>query len=73
MGVMSLRLPEYVFHCMTVALLCSGCVAFNVGKPKEFTHVEKHVDIASEPSSAEVVSAEAHLRTQGGEAGISRQ
>lgn len=56
---------------MAIALLCSGCVAFNVGKPKEFTHVEKHVDIASAPSSADVVSAEAHLRTQGGEAIVS--
>lgn len=64
----SFLFPLFAISCLAITLLGSGCVAFNVGKTKEFTHTERHEEMASEPSITKVVSAEAQLQAQGAEA-----
>lgn len=53
---------------LATALLGSGCVAFNVGKPETFTHEEIVVEMASSPVRSEVFSINAQLQKQGAEA-----
>ena len=68
---MALRFYRVTPHCFAIILLGTGCVAFNVGREKTFTHVDRHVETASEPSKVEVVSAEAQLKTLGNEVIVS--
>ena len=52
------------------ALLGSGCVAFNVGKPETFTHVDWIVETAEAPSRTGILSTDARFQKRGNEVAV---
>ncbi len=62
--------PLLATALLAAAVLGSGCVAFNVGKPETFTHAERVVETAELPIQTEVLSSDARLQKRGNDVAV---
>ena len=67
----SISIHQLLPAALLAATIGSGCVAFNVGKPETFTHTDRIVETAAEPSRIEMLSAGARFLDHGKEAVVS--
>ncbi len=61
---------QTIAFLLSVAFLGSGCVAFNVGEPETFTHVETIRELSAEPTRVVVLSGTARLENRGLTVGV---
>lgn len=64
----SISIHQLLPAALLAITLGSGCVAFNVGKPETFTHVDRIVETSAKPNRTEVLSTDARFQKRGNEA-----
>ena len=64
------RHPVSAVASLISAAMLSGCVAFNVGSPETFTHVETVRELSAEPIRVSVLSENARLENNGNNANV---